>query len=120
MFRKSAFQHLFSKPIGEAGYVAQLPACAAPRRGPLWRRAQNQNSDVKQFYTPDATRYEEWYKETYGLENIRDGCAASGVSSNRILDDSKVLQDIQQYDFEAIDKELLDWSFEFHHNNQLH
>lgn len=109
---------LFSKPGGE-GYASQLPHAPSPKPGPLWRRASQQNSEVRDFFSCDAVRYEEWYKETYGVEDTRDGSAASGASSNRRLSDEKNLNALHEYDFEFSKRELQHWSSAFHHNTQL-
>lgn len=120
MYRASCVLLLFTKPATDSGYVARMPPRRPSRPGPMWRRAVARNSDVRAFYTPNAERYEAWYKETYGINDIRDGCAASGASSNKRLDDTKNLETLQQYDFAATDAEMRSWACEFHHNHQLH
>ncbi|CCW65567.1 unnamed protein product [Phytomonas sp. EM1] len=108
-----------SKPISQ-GYVASLPAPPGPSTGRQWMRAMDANADVRELYTADAERYEAWYKETYQLEDLSNGCAASGASSNKLLDDSKNIQcAAEKYDLEGIQEELQYWSNEFMHLNQV-
>lgn len=109
---------LFSKPGGE-GYASQIPPFPPSRPGPLWRRASQQNSDVRDFFTCDARRYEKWYKETYEVDDIGDGSTASGASSNRRLNDQKNLDKLKEYDLKFSKSELQNWSSAFHHNTQL-
>lgn len=78
------------------------------------------NSDVRDFYTADAERYDAWYKETYGIEDLSDGSAASGAASNRQLDDARNLQQAAgEYDLQGVKEELDFWREEFTHFNQL-
>lgn len=109
---------LFSKPGGE-GYASQLSSPPSPRPGPMWRRAFQNNREVKDFFSCDSSRYEEWYKETYEVDDIRDGSAASGASSNRRLNDQKNLDALKEYDLNFCKTELQNWSSTFHHNTQL-
>ncbi|CCW72135.1 unnamed protein product [Phytomonas sp. Hart1] len=112
---------LLSKPISQ-GYVASLPPPPSPSYGRRrqWMRAMDANSDVRAFYTPHAARYEAWYKEMYQLEDLGNGCAASGSSSNKLLDDSKNIQHAaEDYDLKNVQEELQYWSNEFKHLTQL-
>lgn len=106
-----------AKPVTQ-GYVAQLPPSLPADPGRKWGRAQNANREVRQFFTPDPVRYEEWYKKTYGLDDISDGCAASGASSNKLLDDTRNLQSAaEDYDLTAVEEELDFWDEEFQVRN---
>ncbi|KEG12166.1 hypothetical protein DQ04_01931020 [Trypanosoma grayi] len=116
MHRRTLPLLLFSKPITQ-GYVAQLPQPTPTRRRTSWRRAFDANDEVRQMYTPDAERYDEWYKATYGIEDPSDGCAASGATSNRRLDDTKNMEsNADMGDLRAIEEELEFCSQQFNHN----
>ncbi|EAN96524.1 hypothetical protein C3747_22g1705c [Trypanosoma cruzi] len=116
MYQRSLLFLLFSKPITQ-GYVAQLPQPAPTRRCTSWRRAFENNDEVRKKYTPDAERYEEWYKATYGLESLSDGCAASGATSNRRLDDTQNMESVPSLDdFCAVEEEVEFCSRQFNHN----
>lgn len=123
MLRRCRHLLLFTKPVSATpnggDYAFRLPRPVQVHSSRQWRRATNGNSDVRHFYRPDENRYMEWYKSTYNLEDVSDGSASSGSSSNRLLDDSLNMQELQQYDCEAMKTELHMWSSEFHHNNQL-
>lgn len=116
MLRRTALWMLFSKPVTQ-GYISQLPPPPSVEPGRKWMHAFHANSEVKSFFTPNAERYEEWYKETYGLEDLSDGCAASGASSNRALDDTLNLQrQRDEYDLEGVEEEMEYWSKQKQHN----
>lgn len=116
MYKRTAFRLLFSKPVTQ-GYVAQLPPPPPIPPGRKWMQAFQANSEVKGFFSPDAERYEEWYKATYGLEDLSDGCAASGAASNRLLDDSLNLrQQREEYALEDLQEELDYWCQQRTHN----
>ncbi|KPI87775.1 hypothetical protein ABL78_3133 [Leptomonas seymouri] len=118
MFRVSLIAQLFSKPVTQ-GYVAQLPHAAPAPPGRAWMRAMDANSDVKDFYTADAERYDAWYRETYGIEDLFDGSAASGAASNRLLDDTRNLQQAtEEYDLQGVEEERQFWGREFQYNTQ--
>lgn len=116
MLQLSLVCRLFSKPITQ-GYVAQLPPPPPSQRGYMWMRAAQANSDVRDFFTPDAERYDAWYRETYHVEDFGDGSAASGVLSNRVLDDTRNMrQATEDYDLVAVEEEAVYWDEEFRHN----
>ncbi|KPA85687.1 putative mitochondrial hypothetical protein [Leptomonas pyrrhocoris] len=120
MFRVSLVAQLFSKPVTQ-GYVAQLPKAVPASPGRAWMRAMDANSDVRDFYVADSERYDAWYRETYGIEDLFDGSAASGAASNRLLDDTRNLQQAAgEYDLQGVEEELRFWGEEFQHNTQLH
>eukprot|EP00796_Vickermania_ingenoplastis_P010209 gene10209-7153_t len=116
--RSSRWLLLFTKPPLE-GYAAQLPPCQRRHPGHVWRQAMTANAAVREVYTPDAERYEQWYKETYHLNDVRDGSAASGASSNRKLDDSHNLQTLREYDLEAVEEEAYEWGNQYTYSSQL-
>lgn len=119
MFCLSRVSLLFSKPVTQ-GYVAQLPKAPPPTLGRAWMRAKDSNNDVDDFFSVDAERYEAWYRETYGVEDLSDGSAASGAASNRLLDDARnIQQTAEEYDLKGVEEELRFWAEEFHHNTQL-
>ncbi|KAG5504955.1 hypothetical protein JKF63_04402 [Porcisia hertigi] len=119
MLHTTLLGRLFSKPITQ-GYVAQLPKPLPASTGRAWMRAMDANSDVRDFYTADAERYDAWYSETYGIEDLSDGSAASGAASNRLLDDTRNMQQAaEEYDLQGVREELEFWSEEFQHVNQL-
>lgn len=119
MFRASLIAYLFSKPVTQ-GYVAQLPKAVPAAPGRAWMRAMDANSDVRDFFSPDAERYDAWYRETYGIEDLSDGSAASGAASNRLLDDTRNLQQAaEEYDLRGVEEEMQFWGEEFQHNTQL-
>ncbi|CBH12360.1 hypothetical protein, conserved [Trypanosoma brucei gambiense DAL972] len=116
MHRRTFFLFLFSKPLTQ-GYVAQLPQPAPTARRTAWRRCFETNKEVRDMYTPNAERYDEWYRETYGLEDISDGCAASGASSNRLLNDDKNLSETADVEDLRAAEEEVEWcSRQFNHN----
>ncbi|ORC87931.1 uncharacterized protein TM35_000191750 [Trypanosoma theileri] len=116
MYRQSVKLLLFSKPITQ-GYAAQLPQPTPTSRRTSWRRAFDVNEEVREMYTPSAERYEEWYKETYGIEDLSDGCCASGAASNRLLDDRKNMEtSVGLPDLHAVEDELEFCSQQFNHN----
>lgn len=119
MYRRTALSLLFSKPITQ-GYVAQLPSAPPVPLGRKWSHAYRGNSEVRDFYTPNAAVYEAWYKDTYGIEDLSDGAAASGAASNRALDDTLNLQrQRDDYDLESVQEELEYWSLQRAHNHQM-
>ncbi|RNF00353.1 hypothetical protein TraAM80_07645 [Trypanosoma rangeli] len=116
MHQRTLLCLLFSKPITQ-GYIAQLPQPSPTRRCTSWRRAFESNDEVRQMYTPDAERYEEWYKATYSIEDLSDGSAASGATSNRRLDDTKNMEfSISLDDLRAVEEEMELCSEQFNHN----
>lgn len=119
MFCVSRVSLLFSKPVTQ-GYVAQLPKAVSGAPGRAWMRAMDANSDVRDVFTADAERYDAWYRETYGVEDLSDGSAASGAASNRLLDDRRNLQQMTEaYDLEGVEEERRFWGHEFQHNTQM-
>ncbi|CAG9573942.1 conserved hypothetical protein [Leishmania major strain Friedlin] len=119
MLQATLTARLFSKPIGQ-GYVALLPKPQPGPTGRAWMRAMDANSDVRDFYTADTERYNTWYRETYGIEDLSDGSAASGAASNRLLDDTRNTQQAaEEYDLRAVREELEFWGQEFQHVTQL-
>ncbi|KAG5479605.1 hypothetical protein CUR178_03366 [Leishmania enriettii] len=119
MLQATVVVRLFSKPISE-GYVAQLPKTLPGSKGRAWMRAMDANSDVRDFYTANEERYSAWYRETYGIEDLSDGSAASGAASNRLLDDTRNMQQTtEEYDFQAVEEELEFWGEEFQHVTQV-
>ncbi|KAK7195616.1 hypothetical protein NESM_000490500 [Novymonas esmeraldas] len=119
MLQATLVARVFSKPITQ-GYVAQLPKPFPPSTGRAWMRAMDANSDVRDFYSVDAERYDAWYKETYGIEDLSDGSAASGAPSNRRLDDTRNLQEASEaYDLQGVTEELDFWREEFTHLTQV-
>ncbi|KAG5479072.1 hypothetical protein LSCM1_02919 [Leishmania martiniquensis] len=119
MLQATVVARLFSKPISQ-GYVAQLPKPLPASRGRAWMRAMDANSDVRDFYAANEERYGAWYRETYGIEDLSDGSAASGAASNRLLDDTRnVQQAAEEYDLQGVEDELKFWGEEFQHVTQL-
>ncbi|KAL0506079.1 LOW QUALITY PROTEIN: hypothetical protein Q4I30_003906 [Leishmania utingensis] len=119
MLQATLVTRLFSKPIAQ-GYVAQLPRPLPGSKGRSWMRAMDANSDVRDFYTADEERYNAWYRETYGIEDLSDGSAASGAASNRLLDDTRNMQQAaEEYDLQGMREELEFWGDEFQHMTQL-
>nr|CCC91393.1 conserved hypothetical protein [Trypanosoma congolense IL3000] len=116
MHRRTRSLFLFSKPLTQ-GYVAQLPQPSPTTRRTAWRRCFEANSEVRDNYTPNAERYEEWYKETYGIEDLSDGCAASGASSNKLLNDQRNVSKIPDTAALRAVEEEMEWcSRQFNHN----
>lgn len=119
MLRRSLQWLLLSRPVSQ-GHIADLPPPLPEALGKQWARAVRGNTEVRSFYAPDAERYDAWYKETYGIEDLSDGCAASGSASNKLLDDSRnIMQAKEEYDLKGIAEELEFWSTEFQHNTQM-
>ncbi|KAG8344182.1 hypothetical protein ERJ75_000237200 [Trypanosoma vivax] len=115
MYRRTHVLPFFSKPITQ-GYTAQLPQSSL-RRNVQWRRCFDANREVRKLYTPDAQRYEEWYKSTYEIDDLSDGCAASGAASNKKLDDTRNLSEITDVlELRAIEDDLELHSQQFSHS----
>lgn len=118
MLRRSFVVRLFTKPAGGV-YQSQLPPCPPANPARMWRRATTANGELRRWGRPDAARYEEWYKSTYGVEDVTDGSCASGASSNRRLSDEANLAALRETDVEAVLLDLESWDNEFRHNTQL-
>jgi hypothetical protein len=88
------------------------------RRDPLHesRDASNRaalfNSTVAATVTPSQESYDAWFQSVYGVDVTSDG-AISATPSNQQLDDSKAIQNADEYDDKFQSGEATFWSNEF-------
>lgn len=96
-----------SKP--PQGYISQLPQRRLASRGFMCRTAAAAHSGIREQQEMTQERYDEWYKSTYGVEDLSDCMNSASSYKTSIQDETKNMSNADEHDERQVQEEMNYW-----------